>query len=123
MDANFANIDQYIAVFPSDIQLLLQQMRSAIRQAAPQATETIKYGMPTFVWHGNLVHFAACKGHIGFYPAPSGIDAFRDHLKLYKTSKGAIQFPIDRPLPVGLVAQIVSFRVAENEWKKGIHKQ
>jgi len=92
-------------------------MRSIIRKAAPKATEAIKYGMPTFVFHGNLVHFAACKNHVGFYPAPSGILAFQKELVGYSCSKGAIQLPLDRPLPVKLITGIVKFRVAENQEK------
>ncbi len=85
-----------------------------IQEAAPEATETINYQMPTFVLHGNLVHFAAQKKHIGFYPTPSGIEAFQAELAGYKSSKGAVQFPLDQPLPLELIGRIVTFRVAEN---------
>lgn len=109
-----ANIDDYIASFPQEVQVILEKLRQAIRQAAPDATEKISYQMPTFYLNGNLVHFAAYKNHIGFYPAPSGIGAFEAELSEYKTSKGAIQFPIDKPLPLALVKKIVAFRVDEN---------
>lgn len=109
-----ANIDTYIATFPHEVQAILEKLRQTIRKAAPAATEKISYQMPTFYLNGNLVHFAAYKDHIGFYPAPSGIVAFEAELSEYKTSKGAIQFPIDKPLPLALVKKIVAFRVDEN---------
>lgn len=108
------DISEYIACYPDEIQVLLNQMRETIRKVAPEAVEKISYGMPTFYLNGNLVHFAMCKNHIGFYPAPSGIIAFQEELSIYKTSKGAIQFPVDKPLPLGLISQIVKFRVSEN---------
>ncbi len=92
----------------------MNALRAAIKSAAPQATEKMSYQMPTFHLNGNLVHFAAYKKHIGFYPAPSGITAYQEELKIYKTSKGAVQFPIDKPLPLDLIKKIVKFRVAEN---------
>jgi len=107
-------IDAYIAGFPTIIQEILEKMRETIKKAAPGAVETISYQMPTFALHGNLVHFAAHKNHIGFYPAPSGIVAFKEDLKGFKSSKGAVQFPIDKPLPVELIFEIVKFRVIEN---------
>jgi len=106
-------IDQYIALYPVKTQELLIAVRKTIQKTAPLATEKIGYGMPTFVFHGNLVHFAAYKNHIGFYPTPSGIVAFQDKLSKYVTSKGAIQFPIDAPLPLDLIAKITQFRVNE----------
>jgi len=109
-----ANIDDYIASFPDEVQVILKKLRQTIRQAAPDATEKISYQMPTFYLNGNLVHFAAFKKHIGFYPAPSGIVAFKDALMKYNTSKGAIQFPIDATIPHTLVKKIVQFRVKEN---------
>jgi len=112
------NIDDYIATFPDEVQVILAKLRQTIRQAAPDASEKISYQMPTFYLNGNLVHFAAYKNHIGFYPAPSGIVVFQDELKQYKTSKGAIQFPIDEPIPHALVKKIVAFRVKENAAKK-----
>ena len=107
-------IDEYIASFPSDVQALLQQIRRTIRAAAPDAEETIKYQIPTFTLHGNLVNFAAFQKHIGFYPAPRGIEAFQDELSVYECSKGAIRFPLDRPLPLDLIRRIVEFRVQDN---------
>lgn len=108
------NIDEYIAAFTPAIQKLLQQMRKTIQKAAPKAEETINYGIPTFTLNGNLVHFAGYKNHIGFYPAPSGILAFKKELSVYAGAKGSVQFPVDKPLPLDLVKQIVQFRVAEN---------
>jgi uncharacterized protein YdhG (YjbR/CyaY superfamily) len=107
-------IDEYIAGFPPEIRALLQEIRMTIREAAPDAEEAISYQMPTFRLHGNLVHFAAFKNHIGFYPAPTGIDEFREELAAYKGSKGAVQFPLDKPLPLDLIRRIVQFRVQEN---------
>ena len=109
-----ATIDDYIAQFPPDIQERLQAIRAVIHDAAPEAVEAISYQMPTFKLHGNLVHFAAYKNHIGFYPAPSGIEAFKDDLAAYQSSKGAIRFPLDKPLPLDLVRLIVLYRVQEN---------
>ncbi len=104
-------IDNYINAFPESQHEMLQQMRSAIRQACPEATETINYGIPTFKYGGNLVHFAQAKNHIGLYPGPKAISAFKERLQAYKTSKGAIQFPVDEPLPVTLVQDIVDYCV------------
>ena len=106
-------IDAYIAAFPVQIQEILAQLRSAIQNAAPEATEAIKYAMPTFIFHGNLVHFAAFKNHIGFYPAPSGIVAFEKELSVYKRGKGSIQFPIKQPMPLDLIAEIVKIRMKQ----------
>ena len=108
------SIDDYIAGFPQEIQELLEKVRRTIRQAAPDAEEAIKYQIPTFVLKGNLVHFAAFKEHIGFYPAPTGIDKFRDELSAYESSKGAVRFPLDKPIPFSLISKIVKFRVREN---------
>ena len=110
----FNSIDEYIGLYPSEIQDILTTLRKVIKESAPGATEKISYQMPTFAVHGNLVHFAAYKKHIGFYPAASGVAAFTDKLVEYKTSKGAIQFPIDKPLPYELIREIVQFRVDEN---------
>lgn len=107
-------IDQYIADFPEDIQKILQKIRATIRKAAPGAAEAIKYQMPTFVLNGNLVHFAAFKHHIGFYPVPTGIEKFKKELSIYRTAKGSAQFPLDQPIPYGLITKIVKFRVKEN---------
>lgn len=111
---SYNTIDEYIATFPAEVQKLLQEMRAAIRAAAPEAQEKISYQMPTFYLKGNLVHFAAHQKHIGFYPAPTGIEAFQAELAVYKGAKGSVQFPIDQPLPLDLVRRIVEFRVAEN---------
>ena len=110
----FKSIDEYILKFPPEIQEILKVLRKVIKESAPDAEEKISYQMPTFALHGNLVHFAACKNHIGFYPTPSGIDAFKYELSEYKGSKGSIQFPIEKPLPYELISNIVKFRVAEN---------
>lgn len=114
VEAGFSSIDEYIGTFPADIQAILQELRVTIKAAAPEATEKISYQMPTFYLKGNLVHFAAFKSHIGFYPAPSGIETFQQELAGYKSSKGAVQFPIEEPLPLELVSRIVRFRAEEN---------
>ncbi len=107
-------IDEYIAGFPPDIQAILQKVRATIRNAAPGATETISYQMPTFVLEGNLVHFAAFKSHIGLYPSPSGTERFREELSVYEHGKGSIRFPLNKPIPYDLISRIVTFRVEEN---------
>jgi uncharacterized protein YdhG (YjbR/CyaY superfamily) len=117
MKTTGTEIDAYIAGFPPEIQVLLEQIRSAIRKAAPAAEETIKYAMPTFVLNGNLVHFAAFKNHIGFYPVPSGIEAFKKELSVYKGGKGSVQFPLDEPMPLDLITKVVEFRMKENQRK------
>ena len=114
----FSNIDEYIATFPQDVQKKLTQMREVIHSAAPEATEKIAYQMPTFYLNGNLVHFAAFKNHIGFYPVPSGIESFKKELSKYAQGKGSVQFPLDKSLPVALIKKVVKFRVAENLKKK-----
>lgn len=107
--------DSYIAGFPKETQKLLQQVRTAIKQAAPQAEEVISYGMPAFKQHGGaLVYFAGYAQHIGFYPTGSGIAAFTKEIAKYKHSKGAVQFPLDKPLPITLIKQMVKFKLAEN---------
>ena len=109
-----ASIDDYIAMFPKDVQDILHKMRQTVQKAAPMATEAISYQMPTFKLQGkNLVHFAAFSHHIGFYPIPSGIAAFRKELSVYKQGKGSVQFPFDRSIPYDLVTKIVMFRVKE----------
>lgn len=108
------NIDEYIADFPKDIQKILQKIRVTIKKAAPEAQETIKYLMPTFTLQGNLVHFAAFKNHIGFYPAPIGIEEFKEELSPYASGKGSVQFPLDQPIPFDLISKIVRFRAAKN---------
>lgn len=107
------NIDEYIAGYPEDVRQILEKIRMTIRKAAPQAAEIINYGIPTFTLHGNLVHFAAFKNHIGFYPTPSGIEKFKNELSIYESAKGSVQFPLDQ-IPYGLITKIVKFRVKEN---------
>jgi len=109
-----ANIDEYIARFPKDVQVTLEQLRATIKDAAPDAEEAISYQMPTFRLKGNLVHFAAYKNHIGFYPTPSGIEKFKEELSVYEGAKGSVKFPIDKPLPFDLISKIVKFRAQEN---------
>ena len=108
------NTDEYIANFPKDIQEILQELWATIREAAPDAEEVISYQMPTFRLKGNLVHFAAYKNHIGFYPTPSGIENFKKEISVYEGAKGSVKFPIDQPLPLDLISNIVRFRVTEN---------
>ena len=110
-----SSIDEYIAEFPPETQEVLEEMRALIRSCAPEATETISYAMPTFDLNGkHLVHFAGYEKHVGFYPIPSGIEAFKEELKPYKQGKGSVQFPLGKPLPTDLIRRIVEFRVAEN---------
>jgi uncharacterized protein YdhG (YjbR/CyaY superfamily) len=108
------NIDEYIASYPEDVREILEKIRLTIREAAPDAEETINYQIPTFTLKGNLVHFAAFKKHIGFYPAPSGIEKFKQELSGYESAKGSVQFPLDQPIPYDLISQITKFRVKEN---------
>jgi len=112
--AGFNSIDEYIATFPVETQKILEELRATIKAAAPDAGEKISYKMPTFAQKGVLVHFAAYKNHIGFYPTPSGIQAFEQELSVYEGAKGSVKFPIDKPLPLELISKIVKFRVAEN---------
>jgi uncharacterized protein YdhG (YjbR/CyaY superfamily) len=107
-------IDEYIAQFPEDVQQILVKIRRVIKESVPEAVEKISYQMPAFYLHGNLVWFGAHQHHIGFYPTPSGIDAFKEELSAYKMTKGAVQFPLDRPMPYELISKMVKFRVAEN---------
>jgi len=121
MDASskqFKTIDEYINLFPDEVRTILNQIRQTIREAAPEAEETINYQMPTFTLHGNLVHFAAFKNHIGFYPTPTGIEAFKEELSPYKGAKGSVQFPIDQPMPLPLIRRIVEYRVKQNSERK-----
>ena len=110
----FNSIDEYIATFPEEIRTILQETREIIKAAAPDAEEKISYQMPTFALKGNLVHFAAFKHHIGFYPTPSGIEAFKEEIARYQGAKGSIRFPLDEPMPLDLITRIVNMRVAEN---------
>lgn len=112
---NYKTIDEYINIFPKEVRDLLQTFRQTVKKAAPGAEETISYQMPTFKLNGkNLVHFAAFKSHIGFYPVPSGIEAFKKELSVYKQGKGSVQFPLNKPLPLQLISKIVKFRAKEN---------
>lgn len=117
------DIDEYIAGFPEEIQERLKQVRATIRKAAPEAEEAIKYRMPTFVLNGNLVHFAAFKNHIGFYPAPQGIEEFKEELSAYKGAKGSVQFQYSEPIPFDLISRIVQLRVGQNRAKAAAKKQ
>lgn len=110
----YESIGAYISGFSLEVQEILNTLRKVIKEAAPEAEEKISYQMPTFALHGNLVHFAAYPKHIGFYPTPSGINAFKDELSGYKGAKGSVQFPIDKPMPYELISKIVTFRVTEN---------
>lgn len=117
------NIDKYIATFPQATQDALQLVRKTIQENAPKATEKISYAMPTFYLEGNLIHFAGYDNHIGLYALPSGNAAFREELKAYKTGKGSIQFPLNKPMPVDLIRRITQFRVKENEEKALLKKK
>ncbi|MHA6529665.1 iron chaperone [Paenibacillus sp. BAC0078] len=110
----YESIDDYIAKSPFEVQEKLEALRKVIRECVPEAEEKISYQMPTFYLHGNLVHFAAFKKHIGFYPAPRGIEAFKEELSQYKGAKGSVQFPLNEPLPYDLIRRIVKFRAEEN---------
>jgi uncharacterized protein YdhG (YjbR/CyaY superfamily) len=115
-------IDEYISNFPVEVQKLLQKTRETISKAAPKAEEAIKYGIPTFVFYGNLVHFGGFKNHMGFYPAPQGLKEFQKELSAYEGSKGAVRFPLDRPIPYALIARIVRYRVKVNLEKEKLKK-
>ncbi|HEY3343694.1 MAG TPA: DUF1801 domain-containing protein [Anaerolineaceae bacterium] len=108
------NIDEYIAKYPDDIRVILEKIRMTIKNAAPEAKETIKYEMPTFTLDGNLVYFAAFKEHIGFYPPPTGLEKYQAEISAYAGPKGSLKFPLDRPIPYDLIHEIVTFRVKEN---------
>ena len=112
---NYSTIDEYIRLFPKNVQATLEKFRRTIKRAAPGAEEAIRYGIPTFIWHGNVVHFAAFKNHFGFFPGSTGVAAFKKELSPYETSKGTIRFPSDKPLPLSLITRIVKYRVKENE--------
>ena len=115
-------IDEYVRTFPPEVQENLQKLRKLIHEIVPEAKEAIAYGIPTFTLDGeNLVHFAGFEHHIGFYPTPSGIEAFREELSPYKHAKGSVQFPLDKPLPYDLVRRIVEYRV--NEIREGVKKK
>jgi uncharacterized protein YdhG (YjbR/CyaY superfamily) len=118
--AGFTSIDEYISTFPEEIQKILEELRAIIKASAPDVEEKISYQMPTFALKGNLVHFAAWKKHIGFYPTSSGTQAFKHELSIYEGAKGSVKFPIEKPLPLELISKIVKFRVAENLRKADI---
>lgn len=111
---NYKNIDEYIGSFPKDVRKILIKVRETIKKAAPNATEAISYGIPTFKLNGNLVHFGGYKEHIGFYPAPQGINQFKNELAKYQSGKGTIKFPISDPIPYNLITKVVKFRVEQN---------
>lgn len=114
-DKKIETIDEYILNYSPEIQTVLNDLRKFISQYAPEATEKISWGMPTFYLHGNLVHFAVNKGYIGFYPGDSGVSAFIDELVDYKTTKGSIHLPLNKPMPYELIKKIVEYRVTENK--------
>lgn len=118
MTAKYNTIDEYISDFSIEVQEILEKVRATIQKAAPEATEAIKYAIPTFVLNGNLVHFAAFKNHIGFYPAPEGMGEFDKEFSAYKKGKGSVQFPLDQPIPLKLIAKITAFRAKQNSEKK-----
>ena len=118
-----SNIDEYIAIFPGEVQDMLEQIRATIKQAAPKAIEVISYGMPAFKLNGILVWFAAYSKHIGFYPKASGIEVFKKELSAYKKAKGSVQFPLDKPLPLELISEIVTFRLEEDMQKEKLKKK
>ncbi len=113
---NFDSIDEYIATFPKNVQMVLQQIREAVKDAAPKAEEAISNNMPAFKLNGNLVWFGAFKNHIGFYPQESAIEEFKEKLSGYEVSKvnGTVKFPLDKPMPLDLIREMVKFRVKEN---------
>ncbi|MEJ2011728.1 MAG: DUF1801 domain-containing protein [Anaerolineales bacterium] len=114
----YTNVDEYIALFPPEVQLKLNRLRSLIKELIPEAREVLSYRIPTYDLNGHVVHFAAYAHHIGFYPTPSGITQFKTELSPYKTSKGAVQFPLDEDLPLDLIRRIVAFRAQENRSKR-----
>ena len=114
----YKTMDEYINTFPEDVRRILNELRQTIKEVAPEAQETINYQIPTFTLNGNLVHFAAFQNHIGFYPTPSGMEAFKKELSQYKGAKGSVQFPIDQTLPLSLIRRIVKYRVQENLARK-----
>jgi uncharacterized protein YdhG (YjbR/CyaY superfamily) len=118
-----SNIDEYIDIFPGEVQNMLEQIRSTIKQSAPQAIEVISYGMPAFKLNGILVWFAAYSKHIGFYPKASGIEVFKKELSVYKNAKGSVQFPHDKPMPLELISEIVKFRLEEDMHKEKLKKK
>lgn len=122
MNKNVKDINSYLIVFPEAVQAMLQNIRQTIAKAAPNAVETISYGIPTFKQYGNLVHFAGYKNHIGFYPGAGAIETFKKELAAYKLSKGTLQFPLDKKLPLALITKIVKYRVKQDGEKAAIKK-
>jgi uncharacterized protein YdhG (YjbR/CyaY superfamily) len=116
---SYTSIDEYMKDLPLEVREKLEQVRATVREAAPEAKEKISYNMPAFTLNGNLVYFAAFKSHIGFYPIPSGIEAFKEELAKYQQGKGSVQFPLDQPMPLDLIRRIVLFRAEENRKKVG----
>jgi uncharacterized protein YdhG (YjbR/CyaY superfamily) len=114
----FKSVDEYLSVFPANTKAVLQEMRNTIKKAAPQAEEVISYNMPAYKLNGILVYFAGYANHVGFYPTASGMEAFKQEFSGYKNSKGAVQFPIDRPLPLALITKVVKFRISQTQEKQ-----
>ena len=114
MSEKITTIDEYIAGFPEDVQIILQNIRKTIHAAAPEAQEALAYGIPTFKLHGNLVHFGGFKKHVSFFPTASGVERFQEELSAYKISKGTVQFPLDAPIPYDLIGRITAYRRQEN---------
>lgn len=124
MNTQITTADEYIASFPKEVQQLMEQVRATIKQAAPEAQESISYGMPAYKTNGkSLVYFAAFKNHIGFYATPTGHSEFAEELSKYKQGKGSVQFPLNKPIPLELISRIVKFRVEENMKKALISKK
>lgn len=123
MNKSAETIDEYISDFPKEVQKILKQIRASVRKAAPNAVEAIKYGIPTFILNGNLVHFGAFKNHIGFYATPTGHEAFAKELSKYKQGKGSVQFPLNEPMPHDLIKKIVEFRVEQLSAKSTTKKK
>jgi len=119
----FKTVDEYIGTFPVATKKIMQQVRKTIIDAAPEAEEVISYNMPAYKQEGMLVFFAAYKEHIGFYPTPGGIEAFKKELSVYNSAKGSVQFPIDKPMPLALITKIVKYRVKENQEKASLKKK
>lgn len=119
---SYKTIDEYVKTFPKEIREILEKIRKTVKSAAPNAEEAIRYGMPTYRLNGNLVHFAAYGTHIGFYPTPSGITAFKVELSPYITGKGTVRFPLDKSIPYDLIKKVVQFRVKENSSKSAVTK-
>ena len=119
----FKTVDEYIGTFPVATKKIMQQVRKTIIDAAPEAEEVISYNMPAYKQEGMLVFFAAYKEHIGFYPTPGGIEAFKKELSVYNSAKGSVQFPIDKPMPLALITKIVKYRVEENQEKASLKKK